>query len=241
MSLKGNIMQMNVVIKSLIFILILSSFGCVQQDTLSQLEFKENATRRMASIEESSFEELRLTDREYVSNKLKFVFGTDNNVLSPLNANITFNRDVFTGSCDFYDQLVRPNAKSQMELINPSSQCLGANAITPVIGIPSTLRFGYILNACEQITAKDIAIKNALLRAFPNDKEKLSDALNEAGKTKFSSYNIEPVFHLFYPTIKFEVKAKNALVGVASEETDHFNKWRMVLLTLCASPDWSAI
>ena len=81
--------------------------------------------------------------------------------------------------------------------------------------------------------------KYALLKAFPNNKPDLNTALTEASTVRFSKYNLKNIFHLFYPTGQFTDNVADNIVNIANSETANIDQWRMAILTICASPNWT--
>lgn len=172
--------------------------------------------------------QLQMGDRRFVSSVLEYVFKLN----APIEA-IYRGRD-FGGGCDPYAAAGYGSGSSNPTIEFASEFCGRLTSNQPAIGqvmpsVNNAARYAIVTKTCESLVANDTYLNNAL---------------SHLGKTSSSATSIEAfekVYQLFYPykTMSNELKSKtNQLANKFSGVKD---KWKIVVLAFCISPEWQAL
>jgi hypothetical protein len=197
----------------------------------SVLEFLErspaSSPSTIANLEQSGLN-VRMGDRYYASSLLLDVFGPDANEV--IKNNIMTKMDNFGGGCDQYDKSATGVCSADdCSIVN----CTGAEVIHNQIGVSSVIRQGWTRKACEEISNKDSAILYAIQRITGLNN------LTIQNTPVPSNQNLIKAYTLFYRSVAPNSAVTTSLVAISnSETTNHFEKWRYVLLSLCTTPEW---
>lgn len=130
---------------------------------------------------------------------------------------------LFGGPCDVYDE-----AGAGKGCNNSRS-----NLFNPVFAPSTPGRESVRMKTCTEITQNNTLVDAALAKAGLSSSSEYNDA------------NFKKVFALFYPGIDplnnvlTSFKDLNTVMNNASETS--LNRWRMILFTICRSPDWQVL
>ncbi len=165
-----------------------------------------------------------LYNRKFIYNFLLKIYGAT--AETTLRERIFKQQNALGGSCDSYD-ITKLNTGTDSD---PMSTCYGEE-LKPQVGINSSIREGWIIRACEEVGKIDSAIYFALNQIFP-DNVMTTDVpmVNEEG--------VKAAFHLFYPTLEGNQDLIKALFDLKQREVLAVDQWKLILTTLCQSPEW---
>jgi len=184
--------------------------------------------------QKTSESKILLMDRLQLESFLTEIFG--NSIKPIIDANIRYSFEAFGLPCDPYSQNgVNDCLNTKMNIYPNETNFATAIAYSTYStdGNINSVREGLRMNVCDQIIQNDISLSFAL--------SKLSASLNSAPTVA----NLRQIVELFFPF----ADNNEDLVQVLSRNifTNDFNnlsspnKWRVIFLTLCYSPDWQVL
>ena len=177
---------------------------------------------------------LRNTTRYYVANVLLGIFGgtpVDSNVNTLVNALILNQPGIFGGPCHNYS--MAPNT-APGDYINGDCGNVSANTQLSVMPADNSGREAARIRVCKQVLSLDPAVLNAasLVR---------SAKISSTTITTPTASDLQGAMNLFHPgtpSSAFSPNEITKLSNLVSAASTPVNQWRLVLLTLCISPDW---
>jgi hypothetical protein len=203
---------------------LLSTFGGVRVDDSAVGVDEDKLTARAQSpngveygVVRTAQNRVKLGDRFYVASVLSQVFGPESD--ATVNALIRNNPVAFGGPCDQFGR-------------EGGNGCAGRLSSSQVTILPGSMatREGLRMRACEAIVQKDAALVFALTQITKASPDKAPD-----------DATIEGAYELFFPGAEAPDEVVAALGDVAGQGDKALESWRLVLLTLCLSPDWQLL
>lgn len=209
---------------SLIALILLVS--CVPSEQEQALVFMAGKPNNVESIEESYPLQLRMADRTYVESVLNQAFDISKETPTALLVEQhTLQRFEFGGSCDLYEASEYEKGKIEF----PREQCyVGLGSSTPATSNP--MRYSWTIKICEQLV-KDIIRFNAIMKKIFPDGANLTP----------TSQSIEKAYGIFFLEEKPDENSLKALLELSNTVEDVNEKWRLIMLTLCISPEWQVL
>lgn len=173
--------------------------------------------------------ELQMADRSFVSSVLKYIFKLSSQMSPPLDT-IYYNSQ-FGGACDPY---AAAGYGQPVVYEFPLDFCTKNASHQPLIGVVeasvnNAARYAITTKVCEQLVVNDVYLNNALSH------------FGASFSTAPDQNNIAKAYELFYPYKTMGNSVKSAFVSLAGKEETIKNKWKVVILGLCLSPEWQTL
>ena len=197
-----------------------------------ELKFSESSAllnaenQRKLEAQKFASVDLVMGDRNYVESVLRDVFGTTSipEVQSAKE---------FGGHCDRYATILTNSTPEYRQLACPSN----GSAVSP--SVTNAARYSIMIKTCDQLifgTSPDLY--SNVMKKINGTKWKLNSA---EPSHKPNTSNIEKAYEFFFQDEKPSEDVVNALLNVGQKKTQIDEQWKLILMTLCISPEWQAI
>lgn len=222
---------MNALILLLLSLVLFSS--CISNNSkktglLFHVNISTPTSDAVANLEQGGLV-IRMSDRYYVSSLLSDVFGPSSN--TEINYLVKIKMDSFGGGCDQYDMNQNVSGACLNDDCN-NVVCSGAQVINNQIGVSSVIRRGWLIRVCESISNDDYAILYAVQNIHSQP------TLTKSNVPAPTKNTLEKSYGLFYRSSAPDKAILSALTDISKEETNNFEKWRYVLLSICTTAEW---
>lgn len=170
--------------------------------------------------------EILMGDRRYVESVLRDVFGISSDSVAPgttIRDNI-FRKAEFGGACDVYAPVYLDD--TNVEII--SETCFSGLTDNNKANSNAS-RQALVTKTCHTLVANSTAINNVFVKIFGSTTAGVVD-----------DAKLALAYQLFYPDDVLSTDVKTALVTLANTQTSNTEKWRMIVLGLCVSPEWQS-
>lgn len=205
---------------SLLLLILMSA--CVPLGILkppSVVEFEEQVIRAPAA--EYGLQ-LQMGDNAYVESVLVQAFSNGSDESRGKIHTMIYQQTEFGGVCDRY---AMSEIDGNPEF--PREKCANSE-LTKANSNPG--RYAYAIKACEELTTQEASFKNIMDKIFPDGKiEKVNQA------TFLKAYQI------FYLEESPDKAVTNEFIKLSKEVGDPKEAWRVIMMTLCSSPQWQSI
>ena len=171
--------------------------------------------------------EILMGDRRYVDSVLRDVFGITSDSVAPGTtiADNIFRKAEFGGACDVYAPVYLNGTKVEF---GPETCFSGLTENNKANTNAS--RQALVTKTCHTLVSNSTAINNVFLKIFGST---TAQGVDDA--------KLALAYQLFYPDDVLSTDVKTALVALANTQGSNTEKWRMIVLGLCVSPEWQTL
>mgnify|MGYP000100130356 CR=1 FL=1 len=221
----------------LVFLAALFLAGCNPAEFLEEKDNEfafedlsgEAGIRGPSSLEEDQeqFRSIQMQNRFYIASVFEQVFGPTFNRSNIIRNTVINKQGVFGGNCDVYTRS-RVGTKGALEF--PYENCLDPNWNTDMAVTSTTLREGWMLQACERTINENAAGVN-----YAFEKAGVSQDDSEVNLE-----NLNALYKLFYPLESIDQDSANFMISESQNFESNSKFWEASLLTFCISPKWQS-
>jgi hypothetical protein len=181
--------------------------------------------QRKLEAQELASVDLIMGDRNYVESVLRDVFGTTS-IPEVQRAK------EFGGHCDRYATILTNNTPEYPKLACPTN----SSAVSP--SVTNAARYSIMTKTCDQLIFGTAPLYSNVMKKINGPKWTLNSA---EPSHKPNALNIKIAYELFFQDEEPDLEVVNALLKVGSTKEKIDDQWKLILMTLCISPEWQAI
>ena len=169
--------------------------------------------------------EVQMVTRSYVESVLLQVFDAEGTTAANYIQTDILQRVEFGGSCDFYATGEMANAKVQF----PREQCFNSIGIVQPPN-NNSMRYSLSTKVCEKLVA---------------DKDRLNAVRKKIYENQVwgvpTDDKVLIAWRLFHQSTDIDTNGITALKDLKNVSSSNDEAWKLIVLTLCLSPEWQAL
>lgn len=160
---------------------------------------------------------LRVGGRRYTEGVIRRAFKVNHMQISAVQNKI-FQNITFGGGCDFYAAFNSQSLGSEY----PMERCFGSAMTSVMKPIYSIARSADTIHVCEKLVGYNDVMTNAL------------GNMNVA----WSESKFVEIYQRYFPFLTPSAELISRFSTLFSEQSNNTDGWRIIMLTMCISPDW---
>ncbi len=201
-----------------------------------ELKFSESSAllnaenQRKLEAQKFASVDLVMGDRNYVESVLRDVFGTTS--IPDIQS-----AKEFGGHCDRYATIRIASGNSSIPEYRQLACPSNGSAVSP--SVTNAARYAIMTKTCDQLifgTSPDLY--SNVMKKINGTKWKLNSA---EPSHKPNTSNIKTAYEQFFQDEVPTPEVVEALLKVGQTKTEIDDQWKLILMTLCISPEWQAI